>query len=138
MDLPELPFDIEWRNIALVAVGIALVCFAFFTFTGNPINAYFKPTHVFEAGGEGTLFVEVKNVVGDDINSLQVTASAVNPNVVEISDYNQVEKYIGIDEIRKFEFPVEITEARQGTYSIEILANFGGQEFTQRVSLEVK
>jgi len=139
MDLPELPFDIEWRNIALILIGIALILFAFFSFTGNPINAYFKPSNVFEANAEGTLIVEMKNIAGEDITLMKITADAVNPNIIEITNYLQEEMHVGKDEMRKFEFPIEIKEGRQGTYSIEITADLDtDHSFSQRVSLEIK
>jgi len=138
-EMPEIDFpEIEWKKVLIVIAGIILILFVYFSFNISPINAYFQPSHVFEQNTEGTLIVEARNNLEEDVIAMKVTAGAVNPNTIQISDYEQEESYVGAGQLRKFEFPVEVTDARAGTYSIEITLELGDKEFSQRVSLEVK
>ena len=84
------------------------------------------------------LTVTLKNSLGKDLHDVEIKATPVDNESLKVYNNDQFEKVIGMNEVREFKFPVEVSkQARDGIYSIEINSNL--KEFKKiRVSIEVK
>ncbi|MBI4214759.1 hypothetical protein HY546_02080 [archaeon] len=138
----ELP-AVDYRKMAIgigVIIAVLLILLIVVPSITNTrtLNAYFEPGGAVRPQSNTTLVVEVVNTDNSDVRTLTVTATAVDPFSVTIGDPQQAQPNVGKGELRRFRFPVRVGEAREGTYSVNVVADLDGKRFEQRASLEVR
>ncbi|MFW5903011.1 MAG: hypothetical protein ACOCTT_03930, partial [archaeon] len=86
-----------------------------------------------------TLIVEYKNTLGEDIDEVKIEVEPIAKDKIEIMGDSEVtEGKVGKEELRRFQFPVNLKDVNEGsTYSIEVRAITPQEEFTTRTFIEI-
>ncbi|GEM_PF-7081212 len=122
--------------IVIAVVAIGLWSYSFLQ-TSKVINAVFGKAQL-KDGESTTLTVDLQNPYNYDYSNVVISVKPVDPISITVGGSPQTEVVFGKGETRKFLFTISIAQtARQGTYSLDILANFGPQNQTKRVLVEV-
>lgn len=130
-------------NLKFVFFGIVIIVIIIAlwmllgSFSQKSINAYFNPTSALKAGDSTILVVELTNVYGKDLNDVVISVTAVDPTTVAVADSPQTEAIFGAGETRKFMFPLTIGQGREGTYSLDIEADFDVKVEKLRTALTI-
>ena len=134
-------FKRSFLILAISLIVIALIALAMPKTGGGASNGLIQAKFSQSTATPGEtvyLTVTLKNNLGKDLHEVEVKATAIDNESLKVSNSDQFEKVIGMNEVREFKFPVQISkEARAGVYSIEIDSNL--KEFKKiRVPIKIK
>ncbi|MBS3060664.1 MAG: hypothetical protein J4432_04105 [DPANN group archaeon] len=141
MELPEINIDKSILIAAVAVIVVAVLALVYIVPIVQPrsVNAYFEQSTL-SLGETTRLYVEVTNLFTKDLEAVQVSVKAIDPTTISIPESQRAiaQQNVGIGEMKKFEFPVTVLNAREGTYSIEITVDFDGKIERQRAMLRVR
>lgn len=141
MDFEPQAFLMDKKKEIVILVGIVIVLFALY-FWGNDLvspkalEASFSKGSV--APGEAlTLKVTVKNILEEEVHNASVTVTPES-EVINVTNPTVVEEVIGVGSTRSFDFSLKPSkDATLGSYGVQVLFEFGGQEIKQLVHFRV-
>jgi hypothetical protein len=138
MNLPQVDKKYLAVAIALLFVAVAVIVYLPPAFTSKTINAYFSQSTL-SPGQNTDLIVEITNTLDRDIpeNEFSMSVSSINEGIT-IGEFAQPTGTIGKGDMRKITVPIALSgDLLGGTYSLEIMVNFGEEAHSSRVVLTI-